>query len=257
MDRAQVSFANLGYAPSICTAFDIFREEKAAGSIPADCRFQISLPTPIAPVAGFVVTEDQIVVEQAYTERLIAELSEIFAILPHDQLALQWDVAREFMFVEGVMPSPWGDPIAGTVVRLARLVAIIPDAVEVGVHLCYGNFRHQHFIEPKDLGNCVAMANAISVAISRPIAFIHMPVPRNRDDDAYFAPLAGLALHPETTLFLGLVHHTDGVAGTRRRIATADRFVQGYGIATECGWGPRDPATIPALLRIHAEVAAG
>ena len=257
VDQASLAFADLGYAKSICAAFDIFREEKAAGTIAADCRFLISLPTPIAPVAGFVVTENQIAVEAAYTERLLAELGAIFAVLPHDQIALQWDVAREFMFIEGVMPSPWGDPIAGTVTRLARLVAAIPDAVEVGTHLCYGNFQHKHFIEPKDLGNCVAMANAISAAISRPIAFVHMPVPRDRNDEAYFAPLSGLRLHPETKLFLGLIHLTDGAAGARRRIATADRFANGYGISTECGWGPRDPATIPELLSIHAEVAVG
>jgi hypothetical protein len=56
---------------------------------------------------------------------------------------------------------------------------------------------------------------------------------------------------------LGLVHHTDGVAGTRARMATADKFVSEYDVATECGFGRRDPATIPDLLRIHREVCAG
>jgi hypothetical protein len=28
-----------------------------------------------------------------------------------------------------------------------------------------------------------------------------------------------------------------------------------FGVATECGLGRRDPATIPDLLRLHAEVA--
>jgi len=82
-----------------------------------------------------------------------------------------------------------------------------------------------------------------------------MPVPRNRDDDAYFAPLQQLRLRPETVLCLGLVHHTDGVEGTTRRLATARRHVTDFSIATECGFGRRDPRTIPELLRIHAEVA--
>ncbi len=82
-------------------------------------------------------------------------------------------------------------------------------------------------------------------------------MPQNRDDSAYFAPLKGLRLKPETRLFLGLVHDTDGAAGTRRRMAMADRFVQGYGIATECGFGRRPPETIPALLALHAETADG
>ena len=64
-----------------------------------------------------------------------------------------------------------------------------------------------------------------------------------------------MALHPETTISLGLVHHTDGVEGTRGRIATAEKHLPDFLIATECGFGRRNPATIPELLRIHAEVA--
>ena len=68
-------------------------------------------------------------------------------------------------------------------------------------------------------------------------------------------PLRDLRLHPETELYLGLVHATDGAEGTRRRIATAQRVVAEFGVATECGMGRRPPETIPALLRTHAEVA--
>jgi len=72
---------------------------------------------------------------------------------------------------------------------------------------------------------------------------------------AYFLPLRALRLQPQTELCLGLVHHTDGVEGTRRRLATASRHAARFSIATECGFGRRDPATIPELLRIHAAVA--
>ena len=80
-------------------------------------------------------------------------------------------------------------------------------------------------------------------------------MPKERDDDAYFAPLAGLALKPGCELYLGLVHTTGGIAGTRRRIAAAEKVVQDFGIATECGLARRPPETIPALLRQHAEAA--
>jgi hypothetical protein len=56
-------------------------------------------------------------------------------------------------------------------------------------------------------------------------------------------------------LCLGLVHHTDGVEGTMRRLETAQRHVPHFAVATECGFGRRDPTTIPELLRIHAAVA--
>ena len=111
--------------------------------------------------------------------------------------------------------------------------------------------RHQHIVEPGDLGTSVAFANAIAAAAPRRIDAIHMPVPRNRNDDAYFRPLLNLDLPPETKLILGLVHHTDGVDGSRARMAVADKFASDYDIATECGFGRRDPATIPELLKIH------
>ena len=51
------------------------------------------------------------------------------------------------------------------------------------------------------------------------------------------------------------MHYTDGVDGTKRRLATAKKYANKFAIATECGFGRRDPRTIPELLRIHAEVA--
>ncbi len=52
-----------------------------------------------------------------------------------------------------------------------------------------------------------------------------------------------------------MVHFTDGVAGTQRRIEAAQRIVTNFGVATECGFGRRPPETIPDLLRIHSEAA--
>ncbi len=110
-------------------------------------------------------------------------------------------------------------------------------------------------VEPVDMRDMVDVANRLSTDIERPIQLIHMPVPRDRSDDAYFAPLSELRLKRETELSLGLVHFTDGVAGSRKRLSTAERHVKAFSIATECGFGRRDPKTIPELLRIHAEIA--
>jgi len=80
-----------------------------------------------------------------------------------------------------------------------------------------------------------------------------MPVPVDRADDAYFKPLKEMRLDPKMKLFLGLVHDTDGVEGTRKRIAVAAKYARGFGIAAECGFGRRPPETVPNLLRVHAE----
>jgi methionine synthase II (cobalamin-independent) len=138
---------------------------------------------------------------------------------------------------------------------LTDLADHVPADIELMFHFCYGDSNHKHVVEPTDMGDMVDMANRLSADIKRTIQLIHMPVPRNRSDDAYFAPLARLQMKPETELCLGLVHYTDGTAGTRKRLAIAERHARRFSIATECGFGRRDPATIPDLLGIHAEVA--
>ena len=124
----------------------------------------------------------------------------------------------------------------------------MPGDIELLFHFCYGDSNHKHVVEPTDMADMVAMANRLTDGIKRPIQLIHMPVPRDRSDDAYFAPLKNLRLKPATELSLGLVHHTDGVAGTRRRLAAAEKRVKDFSIATECGFGRRRPETIPELL---------
>ncbi len=132
----------------------------------------------------------------------------------------------------------------------------MPGDIELLFHFCYGDSNHKHVVEPTDMADMVAMANRLTDGIKRPIQLIHMPVPRDRSDDAYFAPLKDLRLKPATAACAsGLVHHTDGVAGTRKRLAAAEKLVKDFSIATECGFGRRRPETIAELLRIHAEVA--
>jgi hypothetical protein len=103
----------------------------------------------------------------------------------------------------------------------------------------------------------VAFTHALLARMQRRVDLVHMPVPRNRADDDYFAPLGTLRLPAETRLALGLVHYTDGVEGTRRRMAAADRYRSDYLLATECGLGRRPPETIRPLLDIHVEAAGG
>ena len=145
--------------------------------------------------------------------------------------------------------------MANFVDRLVRLGDGVPRGVDLVYHFCYGDPFHKHIVEPKDTRVMVELANRISGRVARSIELFHMPVPRGRADEAYFAPLRGLNLKQGAELCLGLVHVTDGIAGARRRMAAADRFVRDYYIATECGMGRRDKATIAALLRVHAEAA--
>ncbi|HXN02314.1 MAG TPA: hypothetical protein VN973_10550 [Candidatus Dormibacteraeota bacterium] len=257
VDPRQIRFGRLGYADAAKASYEKFAALKREGQIPSGVRFQVSLPTPLAPVAAFVAPAAVAAVEPAYEAALLAELDEIVAAVPHGELAIQWDAAVEFGMLEGVWPVAFTDVRQEILDRLVRIGNRVPADVELGYHLCYGDAGHKHFKEPADVSKLVDIANAITSAVQRPVQWISLPVPRNRTDDAYFAPLKDLKVPASTELYLGLVHITDGTEGTQRRIEAAQRAIdRPFGVATECGLGRRPPETIPQLLRIHAEVSA-
>lgn len=258
VDPASVTFGPLGYAAAALDSWQVFRRLRADGVIPPDVRFQVSLPTPVAVVAAFV-SAHQAELEAAYEARLLAELEEILAVIPAGDLAVQWDTAVEFAIFEGVYPAWFGTDhpsrLAEIVTRLVRLGTAVPEEAELGYHLCYGDFEHRHFVEPPDTSKLAAVTRGVADGLGRRLDWVHMPVPRDRADEAYFAPLATLSLPAETTLFLGLVHATDGLEGAAARIEAARGAVKTFGVATECGMGRRPPEQIPALLALHASVA--
>jgi hypothetical protein len=135
---------------------------------------------------------------------------------------------------------------------LTTLGNVVRPAVELGYHLCYGMFQRRHMLEPRDTALLVDIANRISAAVQRSIEYIHMPVPPARSDEAYFAPLSDLRIHPETELYLGLVHASDGEAGTRKRMRTAEHVFERFGIASECGLGWEPPESLLPLFRLYA-----
>jgi hypothetical protein len=81
-----------------------------------------------------------------------------------------------------------------------------------------------------------------------------MPVPKDRTDDGYFAPLESLRLGPRTELYLGLVHYDDE-GGDLARLAAARRHARVDGVATECGMARGDPARLSSLLAAHVRAA--
>jgi hypothetical protein len=122
--------------------------------------------------------------------------------------------------------------------------------VELGFHLCYGSPADQHLVMPKDAAILGEIAAAILARVPRPVDFLHLPVPRERDAVDYLAPLRGLALPAGTRLYLGLIHHDDA-PGDRRRLDAARTVFPSFGVATECGWGRGDPARVDGLLDSH------
>jgi len=247
-------FGDLGYAQAALASFELFARRKRDGTIPAHCRFQVSLPTPLAPIAAFVAPEDQARVEPLYEARMRDELATIFEQLPHDQLAVQWDTNFEFAMLDGVMPAWFDDPRSSIVERLVRLGRSIPAGVQLGYHFCHGH-EHHHRDRPYNGHTLVEMANALSLSLGRSLDWVHVPVQGDRVDLAFFETLAQLKLRPETSLYLGLLHPSDGMPGAEARIAAAQRFVKNFGIATDCGWTRHHPQDVGLLTELHRELS--
>ncbi len=256
VDPASIIFGELGYTREALASYAIFSQMTAEGKISPETRFLVALPTPVALLSGFVTIESRTDVEPAIERAIFEDVARLQDGIPHDRLSIQLDVCYEVVGNDGGPPLHYGDAVAGSAERIGRLCGSVDSDVEIGIHLCYGDPGHQHIVQPTHLGTCVSFANAICLASRRRIDFMHMPVPRERGDDAYFEPLRRLKMPSETHLVLGLVHYTDGIDGTRARMAVADRFVADYDVASECGFGRRDPSTIEHLLRVHRAVCA-
>jgi hypothetical protein len=243
-----------GYADMAIDSWAIFDRLQRTGVIPPGIKFQISLPTPIAPTYNNMVPADRPKLLPGLTSHFIGEVRRIAAAIPRDRVAVQWDVCQEVLAWEGYYDEGPVDFRTETIDVLTTIGGAVPADIELGYHLCYGSPADEHLVQPKDTGIMVAMTNAIVAGMRRPIQFFHMPVPKGRTDDAYFAPLEGLQLAPQTELSLGLVHHDDA-AGNSARLAAARRHVRVDGIANECGMARGDPARLPALLAAHARTA--
>jgi SAM-dependent methyltransferase len=243
-------FDDLGYAEAAISSYHSFARRKRDGLIPGPCRFQVSLPTPLAPIAAFVAPENQARIEPLYEERMLHELTRIFDAIPHEQLAIQWDTNFEFAMLDGVMPTWFDDPRAGIVERLVRLGRSVPSGVRLGYHFCHGHESH-HRDRPYRARPLVEVANALSLSLGRSLDWVHFPVQCGGIDLPFFENLAPLALRPETRLYLGLIHPADGEMGARARIVAAQRFVPDFGVATDCGWARHRPQDVSTLVELH------
>ena len=254
LDASQVHILPVEYDDFAISGYDEFCKLRTEGLIPPGVRFQVSLPTPVNVLGLLVEPSWRASIEPYYEKALLAALKRIQDTIPSADLAIQWDVAMEFAYLEGASSTPaWFSPLKeGIIQRVLRLAAAVKKDVALGFHLCYGDKDHKHFVEPKDSALLVEIGNAVVNGVSRPVDWLHMPVPRNRLDAEYFAPLAQLDIG-DTELYLGLLHAEDK-EGTRARIKAAAEFVAPFGIATECGLGRASRAELNSILDIAGKL---
>jgi len=78
-----------GYADMAIASWKLFERLQREGVIPTAVKFQISLPTPIAPTYNNMVPTDRPALIPMLTKHLLSEVAAIARALPHDRIALQ------------------------------------------------------------------------------------------------------------------------------------------------------------------------
>jgi hypothetical protein len=252
VDPDRVKF-DTGYDRAALASYQTFRTLQKEGAIPPGIRFQVALPTPMATGLMYVSPAGRDRYLRAYERALLAALDNILKTIPHVDLSIQYDVCQEVLLFENYFPVRSPDYREAVFAQLGRLGAAVPPDVELGFHLCYGSPGDQPLLVLKDATVLVELMNGIAAFVPRPVEFLHIPVPRDANDE-FFAPLSHWSRPERTHLYLGLLQFGDD-AGNRARITTARRTIGDFGVAAECGFGRTDPSRVPAILAGHRAAA--
>ena len=239
-----IHWPDLGYADAYAGSFEIFDRLQQDGTIPADVRFQVQYPTPIARSRGRSCPRNAAARDvlrgraprrsrqgTASHRRTIA--SPCNGTSRSSSGCWRTRLARHVAAVRGDRGKP------------RPLCRHVPDDVPVGMHLCYGDYGHQHFKQPDSLDLQVRLVNA--VLRRQPdgqLVLVHgAPRPRRR---GLFRPAerpSGRAGHRAVLRARALLPGRPAAGhdrGAGRHIDAAlapSRPVREWGICTECGMG--------------------
>ena len=141
-----VRFDNLFYADIAKDSYAIFRRLKEAGKIPAGTKFQVDLVPAHSVIWLFLVDALHAPLDPIYNDAVKREIDKIAAAIPHDELAIQFDVASAvFARLERNEASSYG---AGKVAIQETFSSIlvdlgnrVPADIDLLYHLCYGDFE--------------------------------------------------------------------------------------------------------------------
>ncbi len=117
----------------------------------------------------FLVDSLHAPIDPIYNDALKREIDKIAAAIPHDELAIQFDVASAvFARLERNEASSYGRTKAemqetfGNI--LVELGNRVPGDIDLLYHLCYGDSGHKHVVEPTDMNDMVEFANRVGAA---------------------------------------------------------------------------------------------
>lgn len=253
------------------SSYEKFKKLRKEGVIPGHVKFQVCLPTPLSIMIVLFYRPYRTTVEPIWEEILLKALRRIQDNIPHEDLLIQWDLVQEMSLLEGAPfmknnygygeeSSAWFDPMeSGVFDRLLRVMGHVDPDVAMGIHICYGDYMHLHFIDPPSSEKPVLLAHTLVTRLNRKLDYFQIPVPANRDDDEFFEPLKkhwNLFQEKGAYAYIGLVHENDE-AGSKKIAATVERALgsSGWGVAAECGLGRRSIQDTESVIQIFKMIS--
>jgi hypothetical protein len=126
IDPDDLALEHLGFDDAAIASYADFKSARDEGTLPAHVRFQVCLPSPIAPMTVLVEEGSRAAVEPAHIRQLFSEIDGILAAIPHEDLAIQWDVCQDVGIWEGYYRAYFDDAKRGVIERLTRCADKIP-----------------------------------------------------------------------------------------------------------------------------------
>jgi hypothetical protein len=246
-----------GYAKFAVDSYAEFIKLRRAGKLSDKVRFQVCFPSAASAFTSyFDDPKDWPQMAEAYEDAFRRDIQEILEKVPPDDLVIQIDVCVELRDLKGGLPGspPRPNKLEETAEAVARLGMHVPSGVAFGVHWCYGTLGGWPIVRIEDLDLCTRLSNATVKSLGRAVDYIHMPVLRQAED-AYFAPLKNLNTG-DARIYLGIIHHTDGMEGFRRRLQVARRHLRDFGVASVCGYGRLSAEETRAAFELHRDAGA-
>lgn len=126
-------------------SYGVFKKLKDEGAIHQSTRFQVSIVTAPNVLTPFVQLPFQAKVEPIYKDALDRALHKVQDHIPHQDLAIEIDLAVDTAFYEGhAIFKPWfgdgdQDKVKEYIVDyVVHMIGQVDKDVEVGLHNCYG-----------------------------------------------------------------------------------------------------------------------
>lgn len=253
--------ANLdfGHVAAVGGSYPVFERLREYYDLP-ELVFQSGVPSDLDLAMFTLGPSGALRHRRPFTEATLAEIRGVRAIAG-PATVFQIELPVELVLLAKV-PKPALPLVAGRLAAgISRLAVASPPGSVFGLHLCLGDMNNKAFGTMGDVAPLVELTNAIvrRWPTDQRLSYVHAPFAAAdqpaRTDPAFYAPLAGLKLPPDTRFAAGFAHESQALDDQLRvRSLIEEGLGHPVDISAACGLGRRTAESGLAVLHRTAEL---